>query len=148
MSDPQVFRQLAALNRSDISVSSARTYADYRRGFYTAKFCLVLPGHTSSTSQSSRAILSGCVPVFVQNDETQLPFAALLAYHSFSVRLRIHQAAGPLHLSHTMQLACYTRNISVTSVSIRYTRQPARVAARGGRYISRYIRRDTTVTPS
>ena len=91
----QVFRQLAALQRSDVSVSANRTYDDYRLGFHASKFCLVLPGHTSSTSQSTRAILSGCVPVFVQNDESQLPFDALLDYHRFSVRLRIHQAVGP-----------------------------------------------------
>jgi len=64
---------------------------DYDRTFFTSKFCLVIPGDTTSTSQGARAMCGGCVPVFVAPDYRDLAFANLLDYSKFSVRLRPHE---------------------------------------------------------
>ena len=70
-----------------VDVGAHRTPEACRAGFYRSKYCLVLPGDTASTASSTRAMLAGCVPVFVVDDWRDLPFAPLLNYSAFSLRL-------------------------------------------------------------
>ena len=51
------------------------------------QYCLIVPGDTASTAMTTRALLGGCVPVFVSDDWRELPFASILNYSAFSVRV-------------------------------------------------------------
>jgi len=80
---PRIFN---ALNKTAINMSSQRTKEEYDTGFHTSKFCFVIPGDTTATSQASKAMLAGCVPLFIALDFRDLPFANILNYSSFSLR--------------------------------------------------------------
>jgi hypothetical protein len=68
-------------------MSESRTKKDYRLGFVRAKFCFVIPGDTTATSQATRAMCGGCVPIFIASDFRELPFANILNYDAFSIRV-------------------------------------------------------------
>lgn len=80
---PRLFN---ALNETGIDMSERRSIEDYREGFGRSKFCFVIPGDTTATSQSTRAMCAGCVPIFLSHDFRELPFANVLDYSSFSLR--------------------------------------------------------------
>lgn len=75
------------VNRTGIDMSSERSREEYDLGFYKSKFCLIIPGDTTGTSQASRAMLAGCVPIFLALDFRDLPFSNILDYNSFSIRI-------------------------------------------------------------
>mmetsp|Transcript_37253 Transcript_37253/g.116488 ORF Transcript_37253/g.116488 Transcript_37253/m.116488 type:complete len:161 (-) Transcript_37253:352-834(-) len=68
--------------------NGGRTPAAYNYGFFGSKFCLVIPGDTLSTSQGARALCGGCVPVFVVSEFRDLPFASILEYGTFALRVQ------------------------------------------------------------
>lgn len=76
-----------SLNRTDVDVSLERTQEDYESGFWRSKFCFVVPGDTTSTSQTTRAMCANCVPIFVSPDFRDLPFSNILDYSTFSLRV-------------------------------------------------------------
>lgn len=80
---PEIFN---ALNKTGIDMSITRTKDEYDHGFRTSKFCFIIPGDTTGTSQASKAMLAGCVPIFIAIDFRDLPFANILNYNSFSLR--------------------------------------------------------------
>ena len=82
---PKIFNSL--VNRTGIDMSSERSREEYDLGFYKSKFCLIIPGDTTGTSQASRAMLAGCVPIFLALDFRDLPFSNILDYNSFSIRI-------------------------------------------------------------
>jgi len=97
----KLFKSFANMMRPDVDARSNWPYDAYKRGFFTAKFCLVLPGDSMSSQQSSRAVLSGCVPVYVVNEERDLFAYSLLEYAQFSVVIHVHEALrlhGAQHL--------------------------------------------------
>ncbi len=97
--------RLRNMGRPDVDARQM-PYLEYLRRFYEAKFCLVLPGDSMSTQQSARAMLSGCVPVFVVNEERDLFAFSLLDYAQFSLVLHVHEALrhhGAQHLLHRLE---------------------------------------------
>jgi hypothetical protein len=86
-----LFQALDQLNRTDVFAATEMTLDDYQRGFFTSKFCLVVPGDTVSTSQATRALCGGCIPIFVIDDPRTLPFADMLDYQAFSLRKTMDQ---------------------------------------------------------
>lgn len=76
-----------SLNKPGIDMSSERTKKEYDLGFHTSKFCLIIPGDTTATSQAFNAMIAGCVPIFIAIDFRDLPFADILNYKSFSLRV-------------------------------------------------------------
>jgi Exostosin family len=90
-----IFRAVSQLNRTDVFASTGMSGIDYNKGFFQSKFCFVVPGDTISTSQATRAMCGGCVPVFVIDDLRSLPFANMLNYPSFSLLKSIDQLLGP-----------------------------------------------------
>jgi len=75
------------LNKTDIDMrADGRSPKEYDEGFWKSKFCFVIPGDTTSTSQSSRAMCAGCVPIFIVSDFRDLPFSNILDYSKFSIR--------------------------------------------------------------
>jgi hypothetical protein len=82
---PQLFN---ALNHSDIDMSIHRSKDEYDAGFAKSKFCVIIPGDTSATSQSSKAMCSGCVPIYILSDFRELPFSNVLEYDAFSLRIQ------------------------------------------------------------
>lgn len=77
-----------SLNKTGIDMVIDRTPEDYEQGFYKSKFCFIVPGDTTATSQATRAMLAGCVPIFLTRDFRDLPFSNILNYKSFSIVLR------------------------------------------------------------
>ena len=64
-------------------MSPVRPREECELGFYKSKFCLIVPGDTTRTSQVSRAMCAGCVPIFVALDFRDLPFSNIqLVQHS------------------------------------------------------------------
>lgn len=111
-----VFRRLNALHLPELDVSAFRSHAGYLRAFTSARYCLIIPGDTASTAMSTRAILGGCVPVFVIDEWRELPFARVLDYSLFSVRVRPRSllcsgcAAGFVsRLNHTLDDGTYEK---------------------------------------
>ena len=51
----------------------------------TSDFCIILPGDTTSTSKSWKAIFSGCIPVLFITNKQQLPFERFLDWSKFSI---------------------------------------------------------------
>jgi hypothetical protein len=91
-----LFRAVDQLNRSDVFAATGMSWDDYRQGFFLSKFCFVVPGDTISTSQATRAMCGGCVPIFVILDDLRsLPFSNLLNYRSFSLIKTIDELLGP-----------------------------------------------------
>jgi Exostosin family len=90
-----LFRAVSQLNRTDVFASTDMSHDEYNKGFFRSKFCFVVPGDTISTSQATRAMCGGCVPVFVIDDPRILPFADILYYPSFSLLKSIDQLLGP-----------------------------------------------------
>jgi hypothetical protein len=91
---------------SDVDVSVHRTKEDYESGFGRSKFCFVIPGDTTATSQATRAMFAGCVPIFVAADFRELPFSNILEYDKFSIRLHgidILKPGAAFTLYHTLQ---------------------------------------------
>jgi hypothetical protein len=82
---PKTFNSL--VNRTGIDMSPVRGREEYELGFYKSKFCLIVPGDTTGTSQVSRAMCAGCVPIFLALDFRDLPFSNILDYSSFSIRI-------------------------------------------------------------
>lgn len=82
---PNIFN---ALNRSHIDMKLERTKEDYDSGFLNSKFCFITPGDTAATSQSSKAMCSGCVPIFILSDFRELPFSNVLDYNTFSIAIQ------------------------------------------------------------
>jgi len=82
---PQLFN---ALNQSDVDMSINRSKDEYDAGFAKSKFCFIIPGDTSATSQSSKAMCSGCVPIYILSDFRELPFSNVLEYDAFSLRIQ------------------------------------------------------------
>jgi hypothetical protein len=84
---PYIFNML---NKTGVDTKLQRTQQEYDLGFYKSKFCFVVPGDTTGTSQSSRAMCAGCVPIFLAMDFRDLPFSNILDYSSFSIRIHSH----------------------------------------------------------
>jgi len=63
-----------------------RSVKNYEEGFWKSKYCLIIPGDTTGTSQTTRAMCAGCVPIFITSDFRDLPFSNILAYNRFSIR--------------------------------------------------------------
>lgn len=78
-------RLLDELNASDVDASPERTPHDYENGFGSSKFCLLVPGDTTQSSQLPRSIMAGCVPIFMAYDFRELPFSNILDYKSFGL---------------------------------------------------------------
>ena len=101
-----------SLNKTDIDMSTSRKPVDYRTGFWRSKFCFVVPGDTASTSQASRAMCAGCVPIFISHDFRDLPFSNVLDYDSFSVRLHpSHFFSGLDHESNKERALCFYNSL-------------------------------------
>mmetsp|Transcript_14990 Transcript_14990/g.30830 ORF Transcript_14990/g.30830 Transcript_14990/m.30830 type:complete len:467 (-) Transcript_14990:1438-2838(-) len=84
-----IFDAFNNLNKVDIDCKSKRSINEYSEGFSKSKFCLVIPGDTASTSQGTRAVCAKCVPVYIVPDFRDLPYANILDYSTFSVRVLI-----------------------------------------------------------
>ena len=69
-------------------MSIHRSKDEYNAGFAKSKFCFIIPGDTSATSQSSKAMCSGCVPICILSDFRELPFSNVLEYDAFSLRIQ------------------------------------------------------------
>jgi len=82
---PRIFN---SLGKEGIDMSLDRTPEEFELGFFKSKFCFILPGDTTGTVQASRAMLAGCVPIFITRDFRDLPFSNILNYTSFSIRLQ------------------------------------------------------------
>lgn len=93
---PKIFTSL--VNKTGIDMETKRSRDDYQNGFYNSKFCLVIPGDTTGTSQAARAMCAGCVPIFLALDFRDLPFSNILDlpfsnildYTSFSIRIHFN----------------------------------------------------------
>ena len=69
------------------SREKATKYAKtYREDFLNSKFCLCPPGWATWTPRLYEALLLGCVPVVVADDNA-LPYARTLDYSKFSVHI-------------------------------------------------------------
>ena len=84
-----IFDAFNNLNKADIDCKSERSTNEYSEGFSKSKFCLIIPGDTASTSQGTRAVCAKCVPVYIVPDFRDLPYANVLDYSTFSVRVLI-----------------------------------------------------------
>ena len=84
-----------ALDETGIDMSESRPKKEYGEGFGRSKFCFVIPGDTTATSQATRAMCMGCVPIFLSHDFRELPFANVLDYSSFSLRLHLTDLLRP-----------------------------------------------------
>ena len=101
-----------SLNKTDIDMSTTRTTEDYSAGFWKSKFCFVIPGDTSSTSQATRSMCAGCVPIFVSSDFRDLPFSNILDYNSFSIRVHpSHFFSGLSHSSNQMRALVFYNSL-------------------------------------
>jgi hypothetical protein len=87
----QLPKMFNLLKHSDIDMSAKRTEEDYDAGFLRSKFCFVIPGDTTATSQTTKAMCGGCVPIFILNDFRELPFSNVLDYDTFSLRIHIDE---------------------------------------------------------
>jgi|ERR1712086_208830 len=83
----KLFETFAKLNKTDVDASTKRSKEDYANGFFRSMFCFVVPGDTIATSQATRAMVAGCVPVFLVADFRELPFSNVLDYSQFSIRM-------------------------------------------------------------
>jgi len=79
-------KYLNETEQQDIKIGQ-RPYHDYEVLFSQSNFCFVTPGDTTATMQATRAMCGGCVPIFIADDFRQLPFANILDYSTFSLRL-------------------------------------------------------------
>lgn len=65
--------------------SSSLTSIQYDDKLSTSRFCLILPGDTSSSKRFFSAVSFGCIPVII-SDHLRLPFSNIIDYDTFTIR--------------------------------------------------------------
>lgn len=67
------------------------SYRTVRKELAESRYCLVLPGDTSSSRRLADSVAAGCIPVIVGEPWHALPYLGYLDYSKFALFVRIHE---------------------------------------------------------